>query len=123
MIQQPATPCASCSTHVNTVIADSRKATPAPGFSLPSGGLGWPQPVVVDTGLSAAQVPVTVVDLLTRVGLAIVESGTKAGNSNSQRVLIFQGRTYFATVDEAKFWMASAEHRDVEEMIASIRVP
>ena len=56
-------------------------------------------------------------------GIAIVESGTNGGNGNWSKVLIFRSRTYFAAVDEAKSWMGSAEHRDVEEMIASIRVP
>ena len=123
MIQTPSTPCASCTTHVSTIVVDARKATTAPGMPPPPAGLGWPQPVLVHTGLSAAQAPATKIDLVSLVGLAIVKSGTKVGTGDPTRVLIFGGRTYFPAVDEAKSWMGSAEHRDVEKMIASIRVP
>lgn len=56
MIEQSDNPkCASCTMHVQSLIVDSRKITSLPEFG-PFPGLSWPQPIVVNTGLSGAQV-------------------------------------------------------------------
>lgn len=55
-------------------------------------------------------------------GLAVVKPSAKGSKDDLTRVLLFNSRAYFQTVEEARTWMQSAEHREVEKMIASIRV-
>lgn len=113
--------CASCTTHVQSVIVDSTKTTGPPEFgTLPD--LGWPQPVVVAVGLSAAQAPAVTADPRHLNGLAAVNTGVTGTNGSSTRVLGFYSRMYFQSVDEARQWLESSEHQQVVEMIASVRV-
>lgn len=122
-LQTPRAGCASCSYHVSTEIVDSRKATDKTGMTQSTGAsLGWPLPVVVTTSLSGEQAPPTSANASSIAGIAVVHSGVKGANGDTSRVIIFSSQRYFATVEEAKAWMASPEHAQVEKMIASIHV-
>lgn len=122
-VQTPRTGCASCAYHVATEILDSRKATDKTGMTQATGAsLGWPLPVVVSTHLSGAQAPPTTAGASFLGGIAVVHAGVPGPLGDTSRVIIFSSQKYFASVDEAKAWMASSEHAQVEKMIASIHV-
>ena len=121
-IQEPKGPCASCTQHVSSTVVDSRTAKASiPIDQDPASLLGWPQPVMVSTTVTAQQAPLDKVDPRYLAGINVVDAGVKGANGGETRVVIFEGHKFFPSVAEAKAWMASAEHLQVEKMMASIR--
>ncbi|MET1154187.1 hypothetical protein, partial [Arthrobacter sp.] len=117
-------PCTSCTHHVSTKVVDSTRTTdPTNNVQNPSEEVGWPKPILVSTSLSPLeQAPVSQVNVGAPSGMAVVNSAVAGGNGSKTRVVMFTSSKFFATVDEAKAWVGSAEHAQVEKMIASIRV-
>ena len=124
VIKKPKTAmCGSCTTHVRSLIVDSRTATSsAQAGGDPVKALGWPLPVVVSTTISGDQLQVEKVDPRYLDGVQVFDSGVTGANGDTKRVAIFGSRKYFSTVAEAKAWLASPEHIQVEKMLASFRV-
>jgi hypothetical protein len=121
-LQAPKTPCASCTYHVSTKVVDSTRAIDPDNMIQDPARLGWPKPILVTTSLSAEQAPAPQANVIAPYGVAVVNSPVTGSNGSNTRAVIFANFRYFPTVDEAKAWMVSAEHAQVEKMIATIRV-
>ena len=82
----------------------------------------WADNVQVVTSLTGAEVPVTTVltpQLMYGVGL--VETGVLAITEVTHRTVLFIAAGDFGTMDEARAYAATAEHRKIQQMIASFR--
>lgn len=82
----------------------------------------WPDNVRVVTSLSS-NTDVASTDLLPRLmyGLGSVETGVVATNGETRRTILFASSEDFGTLQEARTYAGSDEHREVQAMIASFR--
>jgi hypothetical protein len=83
---------------------------------------GWQDNVRHVTSLTDAEVPPPT-RMLPHVmyGLGLVETGVVAPNGITYRTVIFSSLHDFPTLDAARAWTRSEEHRQVQAMIASFR--
>jgi hypothetical protein len=82
----------------------------------------WPDNVQVVTSLSmnAGPPPAALVPRL-MYGLGLVETGVEASNGATYRTVLFIASRDFGTLEEARAYAASDEHRKIQAMIASFR--
>lgn len=85
-------------------------------------GYGWPDAVRLVTSLTDADDPPPTA-MLPHVmyGLGQVETGVVAPNGITYRTVIFSSVHDFPTLEAAREYAASEEHRQIEAMIASFR--
>lgn len=83
---------------------------------------GWPDAVRLVTSLTDADEPVPTA-MLPHVlyGLGLVETGVVAPNGITYRTVIFSSVHDFPTLEAAREYARSEQHRQVEAMIASFR--
>ena len=82
----------------------------------------WPNNVQVVTSLTDADAPVpthTMPDLL--YGLGTVETREMGSNGITTRTVIFSSTRHFRTVEDARRYVTSTEHEQIQQMIASFR--
>ncbi|PWF84286.1 hypothetical protein DEJ38_01345 [Kocuria rosea] len=83
---------------------------------------GWPDAVRLVTSLTDAEAPPPTT-MLPHVlyGLGLVETGVVAPNGITYRTVIFSSVHDFPTLEAAREYAGSEQHRQVEAMIASFR--
>lgn len=83
---------------------------------------GWPDAVRLVTSLTDAEAPQPTT-MLPHVlyGLGLVETGVVAPNGITYRTVIFSSVHDFPTIEAAREYAGSEQHRQVEAMIASFR--
>lgn len=83
---------------------------------------GWPDAVRLVTSLTDAEVPPpTAMPPDVMYGVGLVETGVVASNGITYRTVIFSSVHDFPTLEAAREYAESEEHRQVEAMIASFR--
>lgn len=82
----------------------------------------WPDNVQVVTSLTSDTGPAPPV-LMPHLmyGLGLVETGVMAPNGTTQRTILFISNRSFGTLQEARAYAESDEHRQIQAMIASFR--